>query len=91
MRYTQEQMEAAVKEWKQSGLNKKAFCRQHGITYPTFHYWYKRISGPSGFTEVKVAPSYPHPRGGYELVFPSGARMVFQEAPSVTWLRELVY
>lgn len=91
MRYTQEQMEATIKEWKQSGLNKKAFCRQHGITYPTFHYWYKRISGPSGFTEVKVASS---PAGGgsaYELVFPSGARMVFQEAPAVAWLRELVY
>lgn len=91
MKYTQEQMEVAIKEWQQSGLSKKAFCQQRGIPNPTFHYWYKRLASSSGFAEVKVAPSCPNPRGGYELVFPSGVRMVFQEAPSVTWLRELVY
>ena len=91
MKYTQEQMELTIKEWEQSGLNKKAFCRERGITYPTFHYWYKRLSGSSGFTEIAVASPSLSATNSYELVFPSGTRMVFQEEPPVTWLRELVY
>ena len=89
MRHTQEQMLATIQEWQKSGLSKKAFCRQREITYQTFHYWCKRVlSGKAkGFTEVKVVDQ------GHctcELIFPSGARMVFQDQPSVVWVRELV-
>lgn len=90
MRYTQEQMDVVVKEWQQSGLNKKAFCRQRGITYQTFHYWSKRLVGWRGFAEVKVASSPPCGSNACELIFPSGARMVFNEQPSADWLRKLV-
>ena len=90
MRYTQEQMDATIKEWQQSGLSKKDFCLQRGITYHTFHYWYKRLSGSVGFAEVNVRPSSHFSSSAYELIFPSGVRMMFTEQPSVQWLRELV-
>jgi hypothetical protein len=32
-----------ISEWKKSGLNQKAFCRQHKIVYSSFHYWYKQF------------------------------------------------
>lgn len=90
MRYTQEQMEVTITEWQHSGLSKKAFCLQRGITYHTFHYWCKRLSASAGFAEVKMASSDSTPNG-YELIFPSGVRMVFTEQPPVQWLRELVF
>lgn len=90
MRYTQEQMDVIIKEWQQSGLSKKAFCSQRGITYHTFHYWCKRMSGSRGFAEVKVKSSSHCSSNAYELIFPSGVRMMFTEQPSVQWLRELV-
>jgi transposase-like protein len=90
MRYTEEQMNIVIKEWQQSGLSKKAFCHQRGITNSTFHYWLKRFSGSGGFAEVKVRSSSHCSSNACEVVFPSGVRMMFSEQPSVQWLRELV-
>ena len=36
-------METSVNAWKNSGLSKKAFCRDWDIPYQTFHYWCKRV------------------------------------------------
>jgi hypothetical protein len=87
MKYTQEQIHATIQEWQESGLSKKAFCRDRKITYQTFHYWFKKLSPkpPSGFAEVKLEPP-----ARFELTFPSGTRMTFQGEPSVSWLRELL-
>jgi hypothetical protein len=90
MKHSQEQMQVAIVEWQNSGLSKKAFCRDRKITYQTFHYWCKRLSPPSssGFSEVEV--SGVHQVNVFEISFPSGARMTFQGTPSTTWLRELL-
>lgn len=90
MRYTQEQMEATIVEWQNSGLSKTAFCREREIAYHTFHYWCKRVLSPvsSGFDELKVAHGAPGTT--FELNFPSGARMTFEGQPSAAWLRELL-
>jgi len=90
MKYTSEQMQMVINEWQTSGLSKKAFCRQRSITYPTFHYWCKRlIEVPSpGFIEVPVQS---HEGSiGCEIIFTSGARMIFQGEPSASWLREVL-
>src|SRR5690606_21239875 len=89
MKHTQEQMEQAIASWQQSGLNKKAFCKQENIAYATFHYWCKRLSAPSasGFSEIRVdGPPY----SAHEIIFPSGARMIIHGEPATNWLRELV-
>ena len=92
MKYTSEQMQLAIDEWQASGLSKKAFCRERNITNQTFHYWFKRlnkISSPSpGFTEVTIQSG--GRTSGCEIIFPSGARMILQEEPSASWLREVL-
>lgn len=90
MKYTQEQMHATIIEWQNSGLSKKAFCRDRKITCQTFHYWFKRLRGDvsSGFAEVKLPRQ--QPGDNFELTFPSGARMTFKGQPSAAWLRELL-
>ena len=83
-------MQVVIKEWQTSGLSKKAFCHQRNISYHTFNYWCKRlISAPvTGFTELMVHDQ--ERTGGYEIIFPSGARIVLQGEPSASWLREVV-
>lgn len=90
MKRTQEQMQATITEWQNSGLSKKAFCRDRKITYQTFHYWCKRLSSSSatGFDEVNVSAGTES--GTMELTFPSGVRMTFQGYPLSSWLREVV-
>lgn len=91
MRYTSEQMREVVTAWQQSGLSKKAFCHQQNIRYGTFHYWHKRLhqSPPcGGFTELRVEE--PDSRFRFQIRFTSGARMMFEGEPSVSWLRELL-
>ena len=88
MRHTQEQMQIAIMEWQQSGLSKKAFCRERNITNQTFHYWCKRLEkSNAGFTQINVAN---RSSSGSEIIFPSGVRLFFDGEPTVNWLRELV-
>ena len=89
MRHTSAQMQELIRAWHQSGLSKKAYCRQQNLGYSTFHYWYKRLqSSPTdGFTELKVEAS---DKFSFQIEFTSGTRMMFEGKPCVSWLRELV-
>lgn len=89
MRRTLSEMQEICEQFKQSGLSRRVFCKQHNIAHQTFNYWYKRISCKegSGFTEV-VLPA--KKKASFELIFPSGARMSFEGEPSANWLKELV-
>lgn len=90
MKYTSEQMQLAINEWQTSGLSKKAFCRNRNISYQTFHYWCKQLSkaSSSGFSEVAIQRG--QGTNECEIIFPSGARMILQGEPSVSWLREVL-
>lgn len=54
--------------WRASGLSIRAFCRQRGLTEPTFHYWKRELptrdqapaksaSAPPKFVPLTVLPS----------------------------------
>jgi hypothetical protein len=90
MKYTEEQVQVIINEWQASGLSKKAFCRERSIVYQTFHNWFKRIgkSPSAGFAEVSLPVC--EQSDSCEIIFPSGARMVFQGQPSASWLREVL-
>ena len=90
MRYTAEQIKTAIGEWQSSGLSKKAFCLQRDICPQTFYNWLKRIDAirSSGFTKVMLP--VPDQSRGFEIIFPSGARMIIQGEPSASWLREVL-
>lgn len=90
MKHTSQEMQGVIKEWQTSGLSKKAFCRQRNIKYQTFHYWCKRLTETSspGFTEVVVDSGLGV--GKFEIIFPSGVRMILPGEPSPSWLREVL-
>jgi transposase-like protein len=46
----QKEMLSLIREWKESGINQKDFCRQHDLTIHAFYYWlrkYKQINTSS--------------------------------------------
>lgn len=46
-----------VARWEASGLSVRAFCRQRGLTEPTFHYWKRELRSRDQATSTAAAKS----------------------------------
>jgi hypothetical protein len=81
-----------LEAWRNSGLSRRKFCMQNGISYSSFNYWFRRLEKPasSGFDLVEVNGVDSEERHPLQVVFPSGAKVVLEQVPSVEWLRKLV-
>ena len=88
-----EQMFDRIIAWQRSGLTQKIWCEQAGITYHTFHYWYKRFKaeqptpGRNSFVALKVDTQEMH--SGIELFFGNN-RLVFHQPLSVDFIKALI-
>ena len=64
-----------VSDWEQSGKSKKQYCRENGIAYTKFHYWFSRskedLSGPGRFIPLEG----PSGKAGIEVIYPNGVRL----------------
>jgi hypothetical protein len=91
------QMLSLIEGWKGSGLSQKAYCRQHQITYCSFHYWYKVYRDQNGeekssrpaFVPLRI-DSAAAARPLMELVLSDGKRLLFHHQPSVDFLKALL-
>jgi len=64
-----------VREFRKSGLSRRAFCEQNGIKKSSLDYWLARLSKPrkpTGLVEVK--PAAPPAAGGRLDVVIAGGR-----------------
>ena len=71
-----------VRQWRESGLTRKEFCTQHGISLAKFGYWIARwkenqSGGESGF--ILMDPTRPGEMPVISVVYPNGVRL---EVPS---------
>lgn len=71
-----------VRQWRDSGLTRKEFCTQHGITIAKFGYWIARwkedqSGGDSGF--ISMGSSMTGNVPAISVVYPNGIRV---EVPS---------
>ena len=90
------QMFDMIERWKQSGLNKKAYCQQQSIKHHTFYYWYKcyRQQHPemenngSAFVKLQIEKSTVTP--SVEIYFPGGVRILFHDPISSNYLKALI-
>ena len=77
-------MFSLVESWQVSGLSRKAFCEQEGITVFKFNYWAAKLkkdrSLSGGFIRLQpqVAGS------GYEITYPSGVKLQVKDADLAT-------
>lgn len=94
----QQRMFEAIRLWQQSGLSQKAWCKEHHLTYSSFHYWYKRYRSQQsdnsqkdtakGFVRLLVQEG-PGP-GWCELVWGEGKKLVFHQPLSAEFIRTLM-
>lgn len=60
-----------LQAWRDSGVSAAAFCRQHGLPYPQFIYWKRRL-GKAAAGLVPVAVHAP-PTATVEIALRRGA------------------
>ncbi len=102
-RHNQAEMFSHIENCKQTGQTQKAYCKQNGLAYSTFHYWVikyrKEVSGkqltdrPAGFIPVKVQ-SEPEVSGSDDnqlhFLYPNGIQVMCSERISSEVLKTLI-
>lgn len=68
-----------IEEWEVSGLSKKAFCHNHGITRSNFFYWIKKWKNsksevPDGFVDITPGKADVY-HAQYRLRYPNGVQL----------------
>jgi hypothetical protein len=95
MKYTAQEKESILKEWRTSGLGKLLFCKQRNIAYQTMHGWVKRQNKKektvsAQFIKIKE-PALNHPTHIHsELQFPSGVKIVFHNEPQASFVKQFI-
>lgn len=87
MQERREKMLALVAHWRESGLTRKQFCNQAGITLSKFNYWVakERAQSSEGFVELGGgSPSAP-----VEITYPNGVKL--QAAADMSLLSRLIH
>ncbi len=84
-----------IREWKESGINQKDFCRQHDLTMHSFYYWlrkYKQINTPleNGFLPVEIKPPVNGTRGDIQIHYPNGVQITLDKSVSISRIRALI-
>lgn len=75
-----EQWRQRLHQWQDSGLSVRAFCRQHQLSEPAFHWWRRRLqeappttaASTASFVPLTVVASAPP---AVTLRLPSGVRL----------------
>jgi hypothetical protein len=82
-----------LREFRKSGLSRRAFCDQSGIKKSSLDYWLARLSKPTkvtGLVEVKPAVP-PSPGGRLEVVVGGRYRIEIHGAVDGELFREVVH
>ena len=85
-----------VEQWRQSGLDKLTFCREHDITYSRFLYWCKQTTesnmgnnAEAGFVALTVEPG--NASKNICLQGPNGLLLyVSNDLPSIHFVKALL-
>ncbi|WMJ71719.1 hypothetical protein RCC89_18505 [Cytophagaceae bacterium ABcell3] len=90
-----DQMRELYQLWQQSGISKKEFSLRQNINYQKFIYWcgkYRTEEPGTGFVPLKVSsPDEINPAAGnMEVVFPSGAKVIFHGMADPSFVKQLV-
>ncbi len=97
-----EKMFLVIEGWKKSGLTQQAYCKEQGIRYHVFHYWYKVyrdeqqavVKPTSPFVQLKVQPEdnviTAATTTNVELLLPDGKRLLFHDQVDACFLRSLL-
>ncbi len=99
-KYSPAQRRKYVKQWLESGENKRGFCRRHGIAKSSFYKWIAQYdlkakpTQPKGITwqPVACAKPIPTPKASvfFELHLSSGHYFRLPQKIDLVWLKQLL-
>lgn len=67
------EMQGVLEEYAASGLRRKQFCEQRGMSLTTFDYWRRELRVKPRMVKVKIAAS--EPLGQFVLSLANGRRI----------------
>ena len=81
-----------VQQHEQSGAAVKVFCRDRGVSEPSFYSWRKRLAGtePVRFALVDTDASGRSENAPMELILPSGVRLKLGSGVHAATLRTVL-
>ncbi len=81
-----------VRQQEHGGVSVKAFCREHGVSEPSFYSWRKRLkaSGPVRFALVDAGTPADIESAPIELVLASGDRLRILPGADAATLRSVL-
>lgn len=68
-------MESEVRNWRESDLTKKEYCRQQGIKLSTFGYWVTRSNASKRNGFLPLLPGTEVQASLIEIIYPNGVRL----------------
>ena len=89
---TQQKWANLVRQHEQSGAAVKIFCRERGVSEPSFYSWRKRLGATERvrFALVDADPSPTNEHAPVELVLHSGDRLRITRGVDATTLRTVL-
>jgi predicted transcriptional regulator len=94
MKLSREEQAKLLSKWLTSGLTKTEFCKQHNIYVSSLNRWIKKNSQENKQTTnfIKLKASVvPQQACNYcEVHFPSGVKLIFNQAPEITLLKQII-
>lgn len=93
-----QQMFEMIARWQQSGRSQTSFCKQQGISFYTFYYWYRKYkrshdtaddAHTPGFVQLRVEGE-PVAATLVEVSLPGGAKVLFHTPVSADYLKAII-
>ncbi len=91
---SEQDMIKIISQWRKSGLSKVQFCDQHHLPYSVLQYWLKKVDKEKSKPEpafIELALTNNNHSASIEIIFPTGAKAVFNNQVDSSFIRSLVY
>jgi transposase-like protein len=90
-----QKMFASIASWQSSELTQKEWCRQQGISYHIYHYWYRKYRDEHPESDkanpfVRLAIKS-EAAASCEVVFADGTKILFREPIPALYLKSLLF
>ena len=79
-----------IKNWKQSGLSQKVYCKQENLNFHAFNYWNQKISNKRGSDFVAIQPIKTASSSEIRLELPNGLALSWSGEPDSDYIQSLV-
>ena len=89
-------MEQHCADLEQSGLSRKAYCKQAGVSYHALSYWIDKFRSESEpkagaeFSEVLLPSSGSCPAAVIEIEYPDGVKLRFSAQMPASYIKALL-